>query len=94
MLTSTPTAQGGNAVWGNATFAPDDASNDARSHGELILFRESAAAAEGAGSRLSNLTADEASTWILEHTPTQFQVCRASNLSSRTPSDSVNAHRK
>ncbi|EPS98702.1 hypothetical protein FOMPIDRAFT_60813 [Fomitopsis schrenkii] len=73
--------KGGNAVWGNATFAPDDASNDARSHGELILFRESAAAAEGAGSRLSNLTADEASTWILEHTPTQFQKMIDSNYS-------------
>ncbi|KAI0724123.1 phospholipid:diacylglycerol acyltransferase [Fomitopsis betulina] len=73
--------KGGNAVWGNATFAPDDTSHGARSHGELISFRESVSAAEGAGSRLHNMTADDASTWILERTSTQFQQMIESNYS-------------
>ena len=80
-------------MWGNATFAPDDISDDARSHGELILFRESVLATEGAGSRLRNMTADEASTWILERTPTQFQVCPAIRCVRVAPFDS-GEHRK
>ncbi|KAH9973691.1 Lecithin:cholesterol acyltransferase-domain-containing protein [Lactifluus volemus] len=31
--------KGGNAVWGNATFAPDDEEVDHHTHGELISFR-------------------------------------------------------
>ncbi|KAH9828727.1 phospholipid:diacylglycerol acyltransferase [Rhodofomes roseus] len=73
--------KGGEAVWGNATFAPDDRSDAAWSHGELILFRESVLKTEGAGSRLRNMTASEASTWILERTPTQFQKMIESNYS-------------
>ncbi|KZT69720.1 LACT-domain-containing protein [Daedalea quercina L-15889] len=73
--------KGGDAIWGNATFAPDDLSDDARSHGELILFRESVLGTEGATSRLRNMTASEASTWILERTPTQFQKMIESNYS-------------
>lgn len=73
--------KGGDAVWGNATSAPDDMSDDARSHGELILFRESVLSTEGANSGLRNMTASEASTWILERTPTQFQKMIESNYS-------------
>ncbi|KAH9917564.1 phospholipid:diacylglycerol acyltransferase [Fomitopsis serialis] len=73
--------KGGDAVWGNATSAPDDMSDDARSHGELILFRESVLSTEGAKSGLRNMTASEASTWILERTPTQFQKMIDSNYS-------------
>jgi len=73
--------KGGDAVWGNATFAPDDMSDNARSHGELIVFRESIIATEGHDSRLTNMTASEAGTWILERTPTHFQKMIASNYS-------------
>jgi phospholipid:diacylglycerol acyltransferase len=31
--------KGGDAVWGNATFAPDDEEVDHHTHGELISFR-------------------------------------------------------
>jgi phospholipid:diacylglycerol acyltransferase len=32
--------KGGNAVWGDATFAPDDEEGGLHSHGELISFRQ------------------------------------------------------
>lgn len=32
--------KGGNAVWGDATFAPDDEEGDNHTHGELISFRQ------------------------------------------------------
>jgi len=34
--------KGGNAVWGDATFAPDDEEGGEHTHGELISFRQSA----------------------------------------------------
>ena len=77
----TLTFQGGNAIWGNSTHAPDDChsddadeSDDAKvsqkqSHGELIAFREFDVAVED-----TNMTANEASAWILRRTPASFQV--------------------
>jgi phospholipid:diacylglycerol acyltransferase len=32
--------KGGNAVWGNATLAPDDEEDGHHTHGELISFRQ------------------------------------------------------
>lgn len=32
--------KGGNAVWGDATFAPDDNEGGNHTHGELISFRQ------------------------------------------------------
>jgi phospholipid:diacylglycerol acyltransferase len=32
--------KGGNAVWGDATFAPDDEDESNHTHGELISFRQ------------------------------------------------------
>jgi phospholipid:diacylglycerol acyltransferase len=32
--------KGGNAVWGNATLAPDDEGDGRHTHGELISFRQ------------------------------------------------------
>jgi len=32
--------KGGNAVWGDATFAPDDEEGSNHTHGELISFRQ------------------------------------------------------
>jgi phospholipid:diacylglycerol acyltransferase len=34
--------KGGNAVWGDATFAPDDEGEGQHTHGELISFRQTA----------------------------------------------------
>ena len=65
--------QGGDDVWGNATSAPDDLSNSTHSHGALIAFREASSALDG-DMDLNNMTSNEAGTWILERTPTTFQV--------------------
>lgn len=63
--------QGGQDVWGNMTHAPDDGLDSAHSHGELISFRRSQVIND---SSIRNMTADDASTWILQHTPSYFQV--------------------
>jgi hypothetical protein len=61
--------QGGDAVWGNSTHAPEDEKDNSHSHGELIAFRR-CVHAEDTG----NMTADQAGQWILGHTPSSFQV--------------------
>ena len=100
--------KGGNAVWGNATHAPDDGDGSHHTYGELISFRQidpippgdddvdtppfmhergQTAQATKKGRRHSklplskNLTADEASAWILKHTPWTFRVELVSVLS-------------
>ena len=61
--------QGGDAIWGNSTDAPDDIDGADHSHGDLIAFR-----AKSNDPIIGNMTADNAGTWILEHTPLTFQV--------------------
>ncbi|KAI0644719.1 LACT-domain-containing protein [Trametes meyenii] len=84
--------KGGDDVWGNATWAPDDHANTTHSHGALIAFREGSPALNGSGSSSSssgheendglfNMTSNEAGTWILERTPVSFQKMMASNYS-------------
>lgn len=63
--------QGGNAVWGNASHAPDDDCNATHSHGKFIAFRHVLNADDD---YTGNLTAEDASNWILGHTPVTFQV--------------------
>ncbi|KAI0072852.1 phospholipid:diacylglycerol acyltransferase [Panus rudis PR-1116 ss-1] len=70
--------KGGNDVWGNSTFAPDDPTNNTNSHGELIAFRHTIAAANP---DLQNMTSDAAGNWILERTPEYFQRMLAANYS-------------
>lgn len=72
--------KGGNAVWGNGTFAPDDAENASHTHGELIAFRHALATTQDL--EVGNMTADQAGTWVLEHTPTTFQKMMATNYSN------------
>lgn len=72
--------KGGDAIWGNARFAPDDQSGSIHTHGELIAFRESqmlSADNDGVG----NMTSEQAGTWILQHTPATFQKMMATNYS-------------
>jgi phospholipid:diacylglycerol acyltransferase len=71
-------AQGGDVIWGNSTHAPDDVDGSDHSHGELIAFR-----AKLNDPTVRNMTADNAGTWILEHTPTTFQVGFLLNVSFR-----------
>ncbi|TFK90637.1 phospholipid:diacylglycerol acyltransferase [Polyporus arcularius HHB13444] len=72
--------KGGDDVWGNTTFAPDDMPNSTHTHGALIAFRQNSAALRGE-SALFNMTSQTAGTWILERTPTTFQKMMASNYS-------------
>lgn len=74
--------KGGNAVWGNGVHAPDDDCNATHSHGQLIAFRQSQVGSP-TGDMPRNMTADEASDWILEHTSSTFQVCPSIGLPSR-----------
>lgn len=88
--------KGGNAIWGNHTHAPDDISNCSQSHGSFLSFRPSELVPQKEShtevehghevdhtmpSDLKNMTADEAGTWILEHTPDSFQRMMATNYS-------------
>ncbi|PPQ62922.1 hypothetical protein CVT24_006162 [Panaeolus cyanescens] len=69
--------KGGDAIWGNATHAPDDECDAHHTHGELIAFRE----VHNGKTIARNMTTDEASIWILQHTPTTFQKMIESNYS-------------
>ncbi|EMD33061.1 hypothetical protein CERSUDRAFT_87404, partial [Gelatoporia subvermispora B] len=80
--------KGGDAVWGNATWAPDDVANRSHTHGQLFAFRQNAAtmsasavAAHDADKDVQNMTSLEAGTYVLEHTPTYFQRMIATNYS-------------
>ncbi|KAH9073083.1 Lecithin:cholesterol acyltransferase-domain-containing protein [Lactarius deliciosus] len=70
--------KGGNAVWGNATHAPDDGEGRHHTYGELISFRRMDPMPPGGE---DNLTADEAGPWILRHTPWTFRRMIAANYS-------------
>ncbi|KAH9485153.1 Phospholipid:diacylglycerol acyltransferase [Psilocybe cubensis] len=70
--------KGGNDVWGNDTHAPDDECDATHSHGQLIAFRANAVESND---KSINMTAVDASTWILEHTPATFQKMLESNYS-------------
>ncbi|KAJ8591326.1 Lecithin:cholesterol acyltransferase [Rhizopogon salebrosus TDB-379] len=70
--------QGGTDVWGNVSWAPDDEPGSLHTHGELIAFRRAVEAASVQDvtpsiEQAKNMTADDASTWILERTPATFQ---------------------
>ncbi|KAF8629410.1 hypothetical protein AX15_003464 [Amanita polypyramis BW_CC] len=74
--------KGGDAVWGNATSAPDDNQDPMYTHGILIAFRESHAASHiSDADKVGNMTANDATTWILQHTPTNFQKMLGANYS-------------
>ncbi|KAK2464285.1 hypothetical protein APHAL10511_003742 [Amanita phalloides] len=74
--------KGGNAVWGNTSFAPDDNEEPTYTHGVLIAFREAQAALHVSDAdKIGNMTADDAATWILQHTPTTFQKMLGTNYS-------------
>ncbi|KDR75256.1 hypothetical protein GALMADRAFT_280005 [Galerina marginata CBS 339.88] len=71
--------KGGDAVWGNDTHAPDDDCDATHTHGKLIAFRPNSALPDDQSAR--NMTAIDASNWILEHTPATFQKMLESNYS-------------
>ncbi|THH06959.1 hypothetical protein EW145_g3711 [Phellinidium pouzarii] len=83
--------KGGDAIWGNHTHAPDDYGNCTQSHGSFFSFRPTEILGQNANDKqneevslttdTNNMTAEEAGTWILEHTPVSFQKMMATNYS-------------
>ncbi|KAG0699360.1 Lecithin:cholesterol acyltransferase-domain-containing protein [Suillus ampliporus] len=78
--------KGGTDVWGDASWAPDDEPGSSHTHGELIAFRQAPVPLSAHGitpsiEQTKNMTADEASTWILERTPSTFQKMLWNNYS-------------
>ncbi|MCJ1428074.1 hypothetical protein MMC29_005982 [Sticta canariensis] len=60
--------KGGNAVWGNKTFAPDDKSGQKVSYGTFINFKES-----NSTQSPHNLTVEESIEYLLEHSDTWYR---------------------
>lgn len=74
--------KGGDDVWGNETFAPDDQPSSMHSYGHLIAFRQSQElSSENIVENTRNMSARESGTWILAHTPSTFQKMMATNYS-------------
>lgn len=60
--------KGGNAVWGNKTFAPDDKPGQKVSYGTFINFKES-----NSTQSPRNLTVEESIEYLLEHSDTWYK---------------------
>lgn len=60
--------KGGNAVWGNKTFAPDDKPGQKVSYGTFINFKES-----NSTQSPSNLTVEESIEYLLKHSDTWYK---------------------
>lgn len=68
---------GGDAVWGNGTWAPDDKPGQNISFGKFITFREPPERSE----HTQNLTMDETMPYIFQHTDTWYKDAILSNYS-------------
>ncbi|KAF9268724.1 Lecithin:cholesterol acyltransferase [Marasmius fiardii PR-910] len=74
--------KGGDAVWGNDTFAPDDLPDSKHTHGQLISFRQpEEISSRNLVENTRNMSAEESGTWILAHTSSTFQKMMATNYS-------------
>jgi len=62
--------KGGNAVWGDATFAPDDEEGGNHTHGELISFRQTVPI---------SLDYKDAEAFPLTHEKAQSAIAQSSN---------------
>ncbi|KAK0530863.1 phospholipid:diacylglycerol acyltransferase [Tilletia horrida] len=71
--------KGGETIWGNETAAPDDLDGHEHSHGLIYSFRKDKNVTELTA---SNMTATNASTYLLQHAPSSFQVMIDSNYSN------------
>jgi len=70
--------KGGNDIWGTGDHAPDDPDNCTLSHGRFFSFQQ----VHGDHMhQVGNLTADQASDWVLDRTPVEFQRMLATNYS-------------
>ncbi|PWN51913.1 LACT-domain-containing protein, partial [Violaceomyces palustris] len=87
--------KGGESVWGNSTWAPDDEPGAEDTHGHLYSFREPGTDQESLDEKSvkSNLTAQDAHLWLLEHTPSSFQKMIATNYSNGIEKDAEQLQR-
>lgn len=69
--------KGGNAVWGNKTFAPDDQPGQKVSYGTFINFKES-----NSTQSPRNLTVEESIEYLLEHSDTWYRDQVLNNYSN------------
>lgn len=67
---------GGNAIWGNETWAPDDQPGKSVSNGAFVRFRES-----NSTHTPKNMTVEESLTYLLEHTETWYKKQIVENYS-------------
>lgn len=75
--------KGGEDVWGNATWAPDDEDDAEDTHGHIYSFRQTDADQHELNEDTvkTNLTATDAHNFLLQHTPSSFQKMLAANYS-------------
>ena len=71
--------KGGNAIWGDATFAPDDEEGGHHTHGQLISFRQTVP-------MLPNVNDTDTSPF----TQGQTQFAKAQSLNNRLTSPASN----
>ncbi|KAI9815173.1 MAG: hypothetical protein M1832_005575 [Thelocarpon impressellum] len=83
--------KGGNAVWGNATWAPDDRPGQERSYGTFLNFKES-----NSTQSPGNLTVDESMAYLLDHSDSWYadQVRRNYSHGLAHTSEEVEANEK
>ncbi|GFZ46798.1 Phospholipid:diacylglycerol acyltransferase [Saitozyma sp. JCM 24511] len=83
--------KGGNRIWGEEDGAPDDPHNATDSHGRFFSFRHMDVSSNEhnltESSVSPNLTVDEASRYVLTHTPSNFQRMIETNYSYGFESD-------
>ncbi|KAN0081174.1 Lecithin:cholesterol acyltransferase domain containing protein [Tylopilus felleus] len=72
--------KGGDTIWGNETWAPDDEPEASHSHGALVSFRRELDDA-GITEQTKNMTVEMVGNWILERTPSSFQKMLSTNYS-------------
>ncbi|ORX35684.1 Lecithin:cholesterol acyltransferase-domain-containing protein [Kockovaella imperatae] len=77
--------KGGNRIWGNTEMAPDDPANATDTHGRFLSFRHPEVTSDERNLTASNvspnLTMNEASAYVLTHTPLHFQKMVQTNYS-------------
>ncbi|KAK0551283.1 phospholipid:diacylglycerol acyltransferase [Tilletia horrida] len=70
--------KGGETIWGNHSHAPDDIEGHDHTHGQIYSFKK----ADNITEVPTNMTATDASTFLLRHAPSSFQMMIESNYSN------------
>ncbi|KIR59655.1 phospholipid:diacylglycerol acyltransferase [Cryptococcus bacillisporus CA1873] len=83
--------KGGNRIWGNENYAPDDPEDATDTHGRFFSFRHPGVPPDDKSlsewTVSPNLTVNEAGPYVLTHTPPSFQRMMESNYSQGFEAD-------